>query len=199
MKRTKHMKRKYEKQNRKLWQQNPTWGLYISFLQSRHSSMEGIARQQFRQNLRGDSDWIDFMMFGIRLLQELLHRLLCFVLVCYSITIIHRILTYSRRISYYRHLTSQQLLNLPWDIHLVSPFARTRAEIQTVCYAALRLQGWSLARQEPIAAQAILGSAKFQIKSHSLNNQVLKKVRSAFQERTFLGLRDNIILSTFSL
>ena len=29
-----------------------------------------------------------------------------------------------------------------------------RAETQTVCYAALRLQGWSIARQEPIAASA---------------------------------------------
>lgn len=46
---------------------------YISFLQSRHSSMEGIARHKYRQNLSGDSDWIDFMMFGIQLLQELLH------------------------------------------------------------------------------------------------------------------------------
>ena len=82
-----------------------------------------------------------------------------FLLVCYFITIIHRTLTYSRRISYYRHLTSQQLLNLPWVIHLFSPFARTRAEIQTVCYAALRLQGWSLARQEPIVAQATMGFA----------------------------------------
>ena len=44
---------------------------------------------------------------------------------------------------------------IPWDINLFSLFAWTRAEIQTVCYAALRLQGWSLARQEPIAAQAI--------------------------------------------
>ena len=47
----------------------------------------------------------------------------------------------------------------PWDIDNISLFAWTRAEIQTVCYAALRLQGWSLARQEPIVAQAALGFA----------------------------------------
>ena len=89
---------------RKLWQQNPTWGLYISFLQSRHSSMEGIARPKFRQNLSGDSDWIDFMIFGICLLQELLHRLLCSYW-CVILLLHTEFTTHSRRISYYRHLT----------------------------------------------------------------------------------------------
>ena len=42
---------------------------------SHHSSMEGIARPKYRQNLSGDSDWIDYMMYSIRLLQDLLHWL----------------------------------------------------------------------------------------------------------------------------
>jgi len=50
--------------------------MYITELSwSHHSSMEGIARPKYRQNLSGDSDWIDYMMYSIRLLQDLLHWL----------------------------------------------------------------------------------------------------------------------------
>ena len=68
------------------------------------SHQRHVARHKYRQNLSGDSDWIDFMMFGIQLLHELLHRLLysywCVILLLHT-----EFSTHSRRISYYRHLT----------------------------------------------------------------------------------------------
>lgn len=126
---------------------------YISFLQSRHSSMEGIARHSYRQNLRWDSDWIDFMMFGIWLLQELLHWLL-YSYWCVILLRSHTDSLQWRGKDMNLHLNSQNNLLDYYHELLESLFARTRAETQTVCYAALRLQGWSIARQEPIAASA---------------------------------------------
>ena len=46
---------------------------------------------------------------------------------------------------------------------IISFFAETSAETQTIWYAALRLQGWNIARQEPIEAQAIFRFRDFAI------------------------------------
>ena len=82
---------------------------------SHHSSMEGIARPKYRQNLSGDSDWIDFMMFGIQLLQELLHWLLysywCVILSRSHTDSLHWRSTYVVKIWNYT-LPHNQLLNL---------------------------------------------------------------------------------------
>ena len=90
---------------------------YISFLQSRHSSMEGIARHKYRQNLSGDSDWIDFMMFGIQLLQELLHWLL-YSYWCVILLRSHTDSLHWRGKDMKLHLTSQQLLDYYHEILL---------------------------------------------------------------------------------
>ena len=76
-----------------------------------HSSMEGIARHSYRQNLRWDSDWIDFMMFGIWILQELLHWLL-YSYWCVILLRSHTDSLHWRGKDMKLHLTSQQLLNL---------------------------------------------------------------------------------------
>ena len=120
---------------------------------SHHSSMEGIARPKYRQNLSGDSDWIDYMMYSIRLLQDLLHWLY-YSYWCVILLRSHTDSLQWRGKDMNLHLNSQ-LLDYYHETLLIKALCPgRRAETQTVCYAALRLQGWSIARQEPIAVSA---------------------------------------------